>query len=140
MLTPDVVEYKVESRFAAHFRRLHQVFLYVNDQCNLACKQCIYKPHVTFHVHREIPVGSALGLLRAFFGLGARKLTVLGGEPTLYGVDQRHEPLKKLLVGARQIGYEYLRLDSNAQFGESLFERGGLDQLDELAISIDGYD
>ena len=56
-------EYKIDPRFRSHFRRLRQVFLYVNDQCNLSCKQCIYKPHVTYHEDREIALPSALGLL-----------------------------------------------------------------------------
>jgi MoaA/NifB/PqqE/SkfB family radical SAM enzyme len=135
------VEFQVDPAFRSHFQnRLKQVFLYINDQCNLACEQCIYKPHVTYHVHREIPVATAIGLLQAFFGLGARKLTVLGGEPTLYGAREGHVPLRTVLRAAREIGFEYLRLDTNGHFHERVFTAGGLDELDELAFSLDGYD
>lgn len=137
---PEHVQFSIEPDFAAHFAKLHQVFLYINDQCNLGCKQCIYKPHVTYNERREIAVPTAIGLLKAFHGIGARKLTILGGEPTLYGIREGHAPLCSVIQAARRIGYEYIRLDTNGQFGYDIFSAGGLVYLDEIAFSVDGFD
>lgn len=134
------VEFSVDPEFAAHFRRLRQVFLYINDDCNLGCEQCIYKPHVVYNERREIPTETVLGLLAAFRRLGAQKLTILGGEPTLYGARREHAPLRQVIRSARALGYEYLRLDTNGHFAKRVFTAGGLDRLDEIAFSLDGYD
>lgn len=135
-----VTPFTVEPAFAQHFSRLKQVFLYINDECNLGCEQCIYKPHVAYNERREIPPQTVVGLLAAFHGLGARKLTILGGEPTLYGSRQRHGPLRYVIETARRMGFEYLRIDTNGQFSSRLVERAALDQLDEIAFSVDGFD
>ena len=134
------VDFWIDPDFAAHFVRLKQVFLYINDECNLGCEQCIYKPHVRYNERREIPAPTAVGLLRAFHGLGAQKLTILGGEPTLYGARETHAPLRSVIEAARAIGYEYVRIDTNGHFPERLFDLGGLSGLDEMAFSLDGYD
>jgi MoaA/NifB/PqqE/SkfB family radical SAM enzyme len=134
------VEYSVDPDFASHFTRLKQVFLYINDECNLGCEQCIYKPHVLYDERREISAPAAIGLIASFHRLGARKLTILGGEPTLYGARDDHLPLRRVIEAARQIGFEYLRIDTNGHFPRRLFEAGGLEELDEIAFSLDGYD
>jgi molybdenum cofactor biosynthesis enzyme MoaA len=133
-------EYTVDPRFSSHFRDLRQVFLYVNDQCNLSCKQCIYKPHVTYNEDREIGLPAALGLLNTMHSLGARKLTILGGEPTLYGRKSGGTALRALIRGARDAGFDYLRMDTNGHFPPALYEQGGLIELDEIAFSLDGHD
>src|SRR6202035_1100536 len=107
---------------------------------NLSCAQCIYKPHVTYHVHREIPPPVAAGLLDVFRSLGALKLTILGGEPPLYGSSDHHRPLRAVIRHARRSGYSYLRLDTNGHFKNELFYEGGLTELDEIAFSLDGFD
>lgn len=133
-------KFTVDERFTAHFRNLKQVFMYINDDCNLSCEQCIYKPHVKYHDGREIQLVDALGLLSSFREMGAFKVTFLGGEPTLYGRRDRGRPLGKLIDGARNIGYSHVRLDTNGQFAPAMFDVGGLARLDEIAFSIDGYD
>lgn len=131
------MKFTIDPRFAAHFPDLKQVFLYITDRCDIACEQCIYKPNVTFHGHREIPENVAMGLGEAFYSLGARKVTLLGGEPTLYGIDKGRQPLLRVLAGYRRIGYSFLRLDTNGQF-TNLLEEPGFHELDELAFSLDG--
>src|ERR1043166_8760271 len=76
----------VEPRFAEHFQNLQQVFLYITDECNLSCVQCIYKPSITYQIERSIKPETVRDLLHVFRNLGAYKLTLLGGEPTLYGL------------------------------------------------------
>jgi molybdenum cofactor biosynthesis enzyme MoaA len=113
--------------FARHFKRLHQVFMYITDRCNLECEQCIYKPSISHFINEEIALDDALGLLRVFKDLGAGKVTFLGGEPTLYGHREANKPLLELLLGTRSLGYEYVRLDTNGQRISAL--------LDEAAFS-----
>jgi MoaA/NifB/PqqE/SkfB family radical SAM enzyme len=136
----EPVEFLIDPAFADHFANLKQVFLYINDECNLGCEQCIYKPHVLYNERREIPAASAIGLLAAFRGLGARKLTILGGEPTLYGARDGHWPLRRVIEAARHLGFDYLRLDTNGHFPVGAFETAGLELLDEIAFSVDGFD
>lgn len=131
--------YTIDPAFESYFNgRLKQVFLYITDQCNLTCEQCIYKPNITFHERREIPLTRAIDLIKAFHGLGARKLTILGGEPTLYGRTAKWKPLKAIIDAAKEMGFDYVRLDTNGQF-RGLIELGIFDKLDEIAFSLDGY-
>ena len=129
----------VDPRFKAHFRNLQQVFIYINDQCNLACDQCIYKPQVTYNNDREITTKTALDLLQVMRSLGAHKVTILGGEPTLYGRNSSNS-LLAVIVGAREMGYSYIRVDTNGLFPPSGYKSLGLDKVDEIAFSLDGYD
>ena len=136
--TPAVMA--VDPRFSEHFRNIQQVFLYINDQCNLGCEQCIYKPHVTYSEDREIPEPVVMSLLSEMAGLGAWKLTVLGGEPTLYGRRAGGGKLASVLEYARSTGFTYLRMDTNGHFPPALYDKERLAQLDEVAFSLDGVE
>ena len=131
--------FSMDSEFSRHFRRLHQVFMYVTDRCNLECEQCIYKPSISHFINEEIALDDALGLLASFRALGAGKVTFLGGEPTLYGHREGGRPLLDLLRGTRDLGYEYVRLDTNGQRVLRLLDEPEFRRLDEVAFSLDGY-
>lgn len=130
--------FQIDEQFRNHFRNLHQVFLYITDECNLACVQCIYKPSITFQIERAIRLETVLALLSDFRELGACKLTILGGEPTLYGASEQHKPLLTVISQAKALGYEYVRIDTNGQFPSSLLQKKAFKQLDEIAFSLDG--
>ena len=134
--------FKVDDRFLTYFSDLKQVFLYVINECNLNCPQCIYKPCNYFSIgSREIPFGRAVRLISDFYEMGARKLTLLGGEPTLYGKYQGGGSLLGKLIGeAKDIGYEYVRIDTNGTFSRELFSDPGFSKVDEISFSMDGYD
>jgi MoaA/NifB/PqqE/SkfB family radical SAM enzyme len=138
-LEVSTVQFMVDPKFEDHFSDVRQVFIYINDQCNLNCAQCIYKPHVTYHDDRDIPLPTATGLIEVMHRLGARKVTFLGGEPTMYGRRTNGTALRSLLTFAHEIGYEYLRMDTNGHFPAALYETGGIGILNELAFSLDGY-
>lgn len=131
--------FEADTEFAHHFRRLHQVFMYVTDRCNLECEQCIYKPSISHFINEEIALDDALGLLATFRSLGAGKVTFLGGEPTLYGHRQGGQPLLDLIEGTRALGYEYVRIDTNGQRVSTLLEQPAFARLDEVAFSLDGF-
>ena len=63
-----------------YFCNVQQVFLYITDECNLRCEQCLYKPLLTSG--REIGYEIAVGLLDWLRSMGAVKLSLIGGEPT----------------------------------------------------------
>jgi len=66
------------------------------------------------------------------------KLTIMGGEPTLYGLTQGYKPLLKVIDEAKSLEYEYVRLDTNGQFEPELLMKKGFRKLDEITFSLDG--
>ena len=132
--------FKIDQKFLAHFRNLKQVFLYITDECNLRCVHCLYKPNLTFHVNRkEIDFITALELISDLKQIGAIKLTLIGGEPTLYGREERNEPLFKIINEAKELGYELIRISTNGQFDDRLLLDSRFKCLDEIAFSLDGF-
>lgn len=136
------MNFDIDAQFLKHFCNLKQVFIYVINKCNLRCPQCIYKPDNWFTIgNKEIPYETAVKLLSDFYSLGARKLTLLGGEPTLYGTENEHShSIGDLVVAAKRRGYEYVRMDTNGTFDPVLLDDERLKMLDEISFSIDGYD
>jgi len=132
-------EYAVDDAFADHFRNLHQVFMYITDRCNLECEQCIYKPSITHFTNEEIALTDAVALLRTFHRLGATKVTFLGGEPTVYGHRRNGKPLLDLIELTEQIGFHYIRLDTNGQRISHLLRQRPFAKLHEVAFSLDGF-
>lgn len=132
----------IDERFLQYFKGLKQVFLYVINECNLQCPQCIYKPNNYFNIgEKEIKFETAVQLISDFYELGARKLSILGGEPTLYGKYQGEQYLlADLIAEAKRIGYEYVRIDTNGTFSNEVLQMVGFKQLDEISFSMDGYD
>jgi MoaA/NifB/PqqE/SkfB family radical SAM enzyme len=129
----------LDESFAAHFRNLHQVFMYITDRCNLECEHCIYKPSISHFINEEIELETALDLLYTFRKMGAAKVTFLGGEPTVYGHRQAGKPLLDLIRCTRELGYEYVRLDTNGQTTKKFLPHEHFRRLDEIAFSLDGF-
>jgi MoaA/NifB/PqqE/SkfB family radical SAM enzyme len=130
---------ELDESFATHFRNLHQVFMYITDRCNLECEHCIYKPSISHFINEEIELETALDLLHTFRKLGAAKATFLGGEPTVYGHRKGGKPLLDLIRGTRELGYEYVRLDTNGQKTKEFLAHEDFRKLDEVAFSLDGF-
>lgn len=133
--------FDIDNQFIDYFKELKQVFLYVINDCNLECPQCIYKPNIHFNIGcKEILYDDAINLLNDFYQLGARKLSLLGGEPTLYGKYQGKKNLiADLIAEAKAIGYSYVRIDTNGTFAKELLENDLFKQIDEISFSMDGY-
>lgn len=129
---------KIDEKTSNYFSNVKQVFLYISDKCNLLCEQCLYKPNVIRG--RCIEPNTSKQLLRIFRSLGAYKLTVLGGEISIYDYENDYINLISLLQYAREIGYEYIRIDTNGQKSDFFDKREVFDLLDEVSFSIDGYD
>lgn len=134
-----MAKFRMDPSFSAHFRSLHQVFMYITDRCNLECEQCIYKPSITHFINEEIELSTALDLLSTFREMGAAKVTFLGGEPTIYGHRHGGQPLLDLIAGTKSLGFEYVRLDTNGQKTRQFLDQNDFKKLDEVAFSLDGY-
>jgi molybdenum cofactor biosynthesis enzyme MoaA len=136
----DAPNMKIDEKFRNHFKNLKQVFLYLTDECNLRCVHCLYKPNLLFHnTEKQIKLETALDLLSNFRKMGASKLTLMGGEPTLYGKSAGYAPLFKLIKESKELGYEYIRIDTNGQFQKSLLQNEDFHKIDEISFGLDGY-
>ena len=134
------MNYKMDQKFKDYFQdNLRQVFFYLIDDCNLRCTQCLYKLEIGFQVcKKEVDFNDAVKLISDFREMGAVKLTLMGGEPTLYGIKEKNKPLLDLIKKAKELGYEYVRIDTNGQFDSELLEKPEFKMLDEITFSIDG--
>lgn len=74
------MNYNMDEKFKNYFQdNLKQVFLYLIDDCNLRCVQCLYKLDICFQVEKkEIAFEDAVKLISDFRKLGAVKLTLMG--------------------------------------------------------------
>lgn len=129
---------RVDDKTSAYFKNVKQVFLYLGDECNLLCTQCLYKPNVV--MGKSIKKETAKDLLYVFAQLGAYKLTVLGGEISLYDQHNNWKALEEILTYAHSIGYRYIRIDTNGQFLQFFSQENLFRYIDESSFSLDGYD
>jgi len=132
----------IDPRFEEYFKDLKQVFLYLTDECNLGCSYCLYQPNLVYHLkENEIPQETAINLISHFKEMGASKLTIMGGEPTLYGASQDWQPLLDLVTASKDLGYEHVRIDTNGMFGGSLLRKHErqFGMLDEITFSLDSH-
>lgn len=129
---------RIDEATENYFNNVQQVFLYLSDECNLLCEQCLYKPNVV--LGKAIKPNTAKSLLSVFRRLGAYKLTILGGEISLYDIKKDWVSLIDILKYARNIGYKYIRIDTNGQVKHFFKKEEIFNLLDEVSFSIDGYD
>jgi sulfatase maturation enzyme AslB (radical SAM superfamily) len=128
----------IDPTFDSYFNgRMKQVFFYITDRCQLRCEQCLYK---TTLANRDIPEAVAAGMIKLFASYGARKLTFIGGEPTLYDKKNQWGALFRTARLARTNGFEYIRLDTNGLFDLRFLDNVLSTDFDNLAFSFDGPD
>lgn len=130
----------IDNKVATYFdKRVKQVFVYITNRCQLHCKQCLYKPLLRPD-SSDINYNQLITLLETFHKWGAYKLSFLGGEPTLYYDKDSGKNLSDVILSAKQIGYTYIRIDTNGQFNVSFLNDNGIKQLSEITFSLDGHD
>ncbi len=133
--------YDISNKFIEYFDgRVKQVFFYTTEDCHLRCKQCLYKPNLFFQMNKrhEMPLNQMCELAQDVYTLGARKATIMGGEPSKYG-DCEHKDLGRFIRYLKEIGYAYVRMDTNGQFEDDMLNLPEIKKLDEVSFSIDGY-
>lgn len=66
--------------------------------------------------------------------MGASKLTLLGGEPTLYD----NKRLLEIIKYSKKIGYKYIKIDTNGIFNKNILYKPDFHLLNEISFSLDG--
>jgi len=125
-----------DANFENHFRNLKQVFLSITNECNLHCTHCLYKPWLK--EEEEMPQNIAVSLIKKFKEMGALKLSLLGGEPTIYGKNNKTNSLLGIVDIAHSLGYEYIRMATNGLFGGDILDDQRFHIFDEISFSLDG--
>ena len=111
--------------------KLEQIFLYITLNCNCFCETCYIRGH--YSPIKNLPFDKAKEILSKYLSFGAHRLTLLGGEPTLY------KDICKLIEFAKSLGYDYIRIQTNGQFFPSfLREEVIMKNVDTFSFSIDG--
>lgn len=117
--------------------RIKQVFVYLTSRCQLHCRHCLYKPLLT-SAHDDLSFEVLSELLSTFREYGAFKLSLLGGEPTLYHDIHTQKWFPDIVAEGKRLGYSLVRADTNGQFDESFLLNDNVKKLDELTFSLDG--
>jgi MoaA/NifB/PqqE/SkfB family radical SAM enzyme len=73
-----------------------------------------------------------VNILKSFRREGAWKLTLVGGEPTLF------PKLDELVTVASNIGYSFIRINTNGIFDPQLLNRPKIRRVNIICFSIDG--
>lgn len=120
----------INNKFDQYFKNsLEEVFLYILDLCNYRCVHC-YMGEVR---NKVLSLEEIKSILFQTYKLGARKLTIIGGEPTL------HKNIFEVIDYAKNIGFELIILDTNGSFPMHFFDNPIFKMVDILSISLDCY-
>jgi len=111
---------------------LRDVFYYITFVCNLRCRHCYVGDNLASNTHADLDVITTN--LAACGRAGAKKVTFLGGEPTLHPDYDRI-----LLVAARQC-FERIVVDTNGLGGFPIPVDTDLDGRLAVRLSFDGID
>lgn len=118
-----------KDRTRVHYRRFHNIFLYVTERCQLRCGHC--------YMGDRLERGSSLSLEEARWiiqscrRLGAEYITLLGGEPTL------HPDLPAIVQWAKDCGFSQIMIDSHGLRSEGILAIPK-ELLYYVTISLDG--
>lgn len=107
-----------------------QVFLYVTQRCNIRCVTC----YALDQLERSTDLDED-GLLRVLASQrerGAWRLSFLGGEPTV------HPRLREIAASARELGFSFVRLNTNGMFSERWLRAEETRAIDVFCFSLDG--
>jgi len=112
----------------AYNDKLQQIFFYITGACNLKCPYCYIGKKRGEHISEA----HYTSVIKMATRLGCRKITLLGGEPTV------HPRLDHLVKVSRQLGIHYIRVDSHGLFPHIHYEKEWLHNIDCLSVSMDG--
>lgn len=118
--------------------KIKQVFVYITSNCQLHCRQCLYKP-LLGKESTDINYSVLQKVLAVFHSLGAYKVSFLGGEPTLYKDLETNKSLTDVIQDCKLLGYRFVRFDTNGQFDGKFLNDSKLRNVDEITFSLDGY-
>ena len=94
-----------KDRTRVHYRRFHNIYLYITERCQLRCGHCYMGDRLERGL--VLSLERAATIIRYFRRLGGEYITFLGGEPTL------HPDLPAMVDLAREAGYAQVMINSN---------------------------
>ena len=103
---------------------LEQIYYYITFNCNLRCSHCYVGGNLTSQPPARYELIATT--LHRCHQSGARKVTFLGGEPTL------HPDYARILTAAAEVGYRRIIVDTNGVAQYPLPEK--MSALDTLAV------
>jgi MoaA/NifB/PqqE/SkfB family radical SAM enzyme len=130
-LPPPVVEAPApeKDRTRVHYRRFHNIYLYITERCQLRCGHCYMGDRLERAL--ELPYAKAASIIDYCRRLGGTYITFLGGEPTL------HRELPRLVDYAIERGYTQVMINSNGLLNRRI-EQIAPEKLHYISFSLDG--
>lgn len=119
----------LRDRSRVHYRRFHNIYLYITERCQLRCGHCYMGDRLERGL--VMPLDQAKDIIRYARELGGEYLTFLGGEPTL------HRHLPAMVDYALSLGYTQIMINSNGLL-ERTIDRIHPDKLHYISFSLDG--
>jgi MoaA/NifB/PqqE/SkfB family radical SAM enzyme len=119
----------MKDRTRVHYRRFHNIYLYITERCQLRCGHCYMGDRLERGLN--LPFEKAAKIMSYCRRLGGEYLTFLGGEPTL------HRDLPRMVDLAIELGYVQVMINSNGLL-ERTIERIAPKKLHYISFSLDG--
>ena len=109
---------------------LSEVFSYITLHCNLRCKHCYLGDHLVSGGHGDSK--AVIQRIGHSLNRGARRLTILGGEPTL------HPEFGTILRAASEMGFSRVVVDTNGVAGNPVPSDLMVSAVLAVRIGLDG--
>jgi MoaA/NifB/PqqE/SkfB family radical SAM enzyme len=116
-------------RSRIHYKRFHNIYLYITERCQLRCGHC----YMGDRLERGLMLSydEATGIIDRCRTLGGEYITFLGGEPTL------HPDLPRMVDHALAVGYRQVMINSNGLL-ERTIDQIAPEKLHYISFSLDG--
>lgn len=107
------------------------VYIYITEQCQLRCKHCYLGKGLRNDLN--MPKEKVFDLLEKIKMLGGKKLSILGGEPTL------HRNFEEIIEYANKLKYDIIAINTNAaKVARTKLEKMSPDLFSYVQVSLDG--
>ncbi|TDB96557.1 radical SAM protein [Micromonospora fluostatini] len=116
-------------RTRVHYRRFHNIYLYITERCQLRCGHCYMGDRLERGL--SLSYDKAVRIMNQCRTLGGEYITFLGGEPTL------HPDLPRMVDHAREVGYRQVMINSNGLL-ERTIDKIAPEKLHYISFSLDG--
>lgn len=110
---------------------LEFIWLEVTEGCNLKCVHCYSSSLPTLLGQERMAEGDWIRVMKEAYEIGCRKLQFIGGEPFALG-----NKLLRLIEFAKEIGYEYVEVYTNATLIDDQQIRFLVDNEISIAVSV----
>ncbi|HNR43962.1 MAG TPA: radical SAM protein [Methanofastidiosum sp.] len=109
------------------------LYIYLTNKCNLNCPQCYMYTNTKRNISKELDLDPLFNIINDFKECGGTNITFSGGEPSL------RNDLVAILKKSKNKGIKNTVLTNGTYWKDEMIEEAAK-YIDELQISIDGYD